>query len=119
MQSVGLQVRARRSLRAIQKDTSSSRLLHPCIYSPSPRLSPRSYNELILDAAFWTPHLPQVVEAVFFPATSVPGEAQARRVRASFQEAFNYPAHLPPLVRMNLEEGTNGNLMAPFELVED
>jgi hypothetical protein len=74
---------------------------------------------MILDAAFWTPHLPQVVEAIFFPATSVPGEALARRVRASFQEAFMYPADLPPLVRMNLDKGTNGNLMAPFELVED
>ena len=78
-----------------------------------------SYNEVILDAAFWTPHLPQVVEAVFFPATSVPGEALARRVRDSFQEAFMYPAGLPPLVRMDLEHGINGNPLVPFELVED
>ena len=80
---------------------------------------PHSYNEIIMDSAFWTPHLPQVVEAVFFPATSVPGEALARRVRDSFRETFMYPASLPPLVRMNLEEGINGDPMTPFELVED
>ena len=118
---MGLQVRA--SPAGIQMNTFSSHfhasILPHKIASNHACALMNSYNEVILDAEFWTSHLPQVVEAIFFPATSAPGEALARRVRKSFQEAFNYPAHLPPLLRMNLEEGSNGNRMAPFELVED
>lgn len=79
-----------------------------------------NYNEVVLNAAYWTSHVPQVVEAVFFPATSVSGEAYARRVRAAFQRTFNRTDGTPPLVRLHLYgPDYDGALTdAPFELVD-
>jgi len=69
------------------------------------------YNELVLSANVWVQHLPQIIEAIFFPKFAHDAEGKARSSLWRFH--MQYPGVFVPLVSLDL-----ANIDAPFEVVE-
>jgi hypothetical protein len=78
-------------------------------------LGHRTDNELVIQADVWVSRLPQLIEAVEFPAhASDAVKAAARRVHRAFRSAFGERADPTPLV-----EYDSTRRDAPFTLVLD
>lgn len=68
-----------------------------------------NYNEVVIDARAWNASLPDLIEAVFFPAGSNRGEVRARAVRHAFAAAYARTDGTPPLVRWWTESPVAGS----------
>ena len=77
-----------------------------------------NYNEVVVNATVWQASMPDLIEAIFFPAGSTRGEARARAVHSAFLRAFGLndatSTRGPPLVRW----WTSEPRPSVFELVQ-
>ena len=71
------------------------------------------FNEVVLDSAVWSQHLPWTVEAVVFPADSPGAEVLARKWHRKMLDDYQMEASELPLVRMG-DVGSE----APFSLAD-
>ena len=71
---------------------------------------PGLYNEVIVDAAYWDQHLPDIIEAILMLGNS--DEGRARNVHRAFRKSN--PARHVPLVSYDHQSQTQ-----PFTLIVD
>ena len=72
----------------------------------------RCHNEVVLDAAAWTSHMPQTLEAFFYQRrSSTSAVAEVRRLHSAFHQRYGLDAQLTPLIVYDPTSAT-----APFAL---